>query len=291
MELLQLTYFCDAAESENFSKTAAKYNVPPSGVSQSIKRLEYELSVKLFVRRSNKITLSDEGRAFYKGAKAALNSLSDAKRRLKDFGSTPSGEIRIALRTHRRTVTEAIESFKKKYPEVSFVLTHERNTGDYDLIITSQENGYPGYERQLLLEEQLLLAMSEGEEYRGNKLPNYNDCRFVTMGSGSDFYDATVDACHKAGFFPDIAIQTDDPYYVRKYVEMGLGVTLVPSVSWRGLFSDKARIVEVGSIFRKVFLYTKDESIMSRACRLFLPYLEETFEREAKNPQKPLNKA
>ena len=42
MELLQLTYFCDAAVTQNFSKTAQKYNVPPSNISQSIKRLEIE---------------------------------------------------------------------------------------------------------------------------------------------------------------------------------------------------------------------------------------------------------
>ena len=43
MELLQLTYFCDAAETENFSRTAQRFTVPPSNISQSIKRLETEL--------------------------------------------------------------------------------------------------------------------------------------------------------------------------------------------------------------------------------------------------------
>ena len=36
MELLQLTYFCDAAESQNFSHTAQKFRVPPSNVSQKV---------------------------------------------------------------------------------------------------------------------------------------------------------------------------------------------------------------------------------------------------------------
>ena len=47
MELLQLMYFCDAAETENFSRTAKKYHVPPSDISQSIKRLELELSAEV----------------------------------------------------------------------------------------------------------------------------------------------------------------------------------------------------------------------------------------------------
>ena len=55
MELLQLMYFCDAAEEENFSHTAQKYQVPPSNISQSVKRLEAELGVKLFDRSANRI--------------------------------------------------------------------------------------------------------------------------------------------------------------------------------------------------------------------------------------------
>ena len=55
MELLQLKYFCDAAETENFSKTAEKYLVPTSNISQSIKRLEKELDTELFEHRANRI--------------------------------------------------------------------------------------------------------------------------------------------------------------------------------------------------------------------------------------------
>ena len=55
MDLLQLKYFCDSAESQNFSQTARKYQVPPSGVSQSVKRLENELGTPLFERKNNKV--------------------------------------------------------------------------------------------------------------------------------------------------------------------------------------------------------------------------------------------
>lgn len=47
MELLQLTYFCDAASTQNFSQTAKRLNVPPSNISQSVKRLEEELGAEL----------------------------------------------------------------------------------------------------------------------------------------------------------------------------------------------------------------------------------------------------
>ena len=65
MELLQLAYFCDAAITQNFSKTAEKYSVPTSNISQSIRRLEKELSVTLFDRTANRVSLNKEGLLFY----------------------------------------------------------------------------------------------------------------------------------------------------------------------------------------------------------------------------------
>ena len=47
MELLQLTYFCHAAETESFAKTAREMGVPAAGISQSVKRLETELGATL----------------------------------------------------------------------------------------------------------------------------------------------------------------------------------------------------------------------------------------------------
>ena len=72
MEFLQIKYFCDAAETENLSKTAERYFVPTSSVSQSIKRLENELGCELFEHRTNKILLNSAGKRFYTNASQAL---------------------------------------------------------------------------------------------------------------------------------------------------------------------------------------------------------------------------
>ena len=84
MELLQLKYFCDSAETENFSKTAQKFYVPPSNISQSINRIEKELGIKLFVRSSNRIMLNKNGIEFYKRIKQALFLIDDAKKAVTD---------------------------------------------------------------------------------------------------------------------------------------------------------------------------------------------------------------
>ena len=79
MEILQLKYFCDAAQTENFSVTAAKHHVPTSCVSQSVRRLEKELGCELFFRSANRISLNENGKRFYGGVQRALNALEEAK--------------------------------------------------------------------------------------------------------------------------------------------------------------------------------------------------------------------
>ena len=74
MEILQLKYFCDAVQTQNFSKTAKKFLVPPSNISQTIKRLEKELETPLFERHINRIKVNDAGLYFYKNAKTASYS-------------------------------------------------------------------------------------------------------------------------------------------------------------------------------------------------------------------------
>ena len=71
MEILQLLYFCSAAETENFAQTAKVYGVPATSISQSVRRLEKELEVTLFDRVANGVKLNERGKVFYAKQKNA----------------------------------------------------------------------------------------------------------------------------------------------------------------------------------------------------------------------------
>ena len=124
MELLQLKYFCDAAITENFSITAKKYGLPTSAISQTIKRLENELGVKLFDRNANKVTLNEQGELFYNKVNSALNIFEDAKKQVCESNDEIPDNITLLIRTNRRVVTKAIERYKVKYPNVNFIIKH-----------------------------------------------------------------------------------------------------------------------------------------------------------------------
>ena len=286
MELLQLTYFCDAAKTENFSHTAEKFNVPASNISQTVKRLEDELGVKLFRRSSNKIFLSEEGRIFYEGAKRALDSLSAAKNRLADIDGVGSGEIRLLIQTCRRVVTNAIEQYKQKFPGVSILINHNPGDGayDYDFIISDSVENPSEYRSEFLVTEKILLATKIGSEFDAKppkSLSELESERFIALDN-SRLFDFTEQLCKTEGFTPNVVIRTDDPYYVRKYVEMGLGVALVPSVSWRGQFSSEAKLIDVGGYTRDTKLFVKKEKEFTKSEQAFYDILLAIFYNESK---------
>ncbi len=277
MELLQLTYFCDAAESENFTKTAQKFGVPASNISQTVHRLENELGVSLFDRRANKAVLNEAGRVFYEKVRAALNLVEEGKKRLNDLKGIVSGEIRLLILTNRNTVTKAIENFKEKYPNVVFSVSHRMDNAedDFDFIISDEPPFGRKLQRRLLITDEMMLAVLKGSRWDREEitLSDLRNERFISMHSNSSLYRIASKICNDAGFVPNIAIQSDDPYYMRKYIELGMGVAIVPSVSWEGLFSENITLKSLGGIKRETYIYSDSEKYMPTVVKLFLDEL------------------
>ena len=286
MELLQLKYFCDAAECENFSKTAEKNRVPTSNISQTVKRLEKELGVQLFRRGPNKITLSEDGKIFYNGAKRALFALEEAVLGLAETGKEVGGEIKLLIRAHRRIIASAIERFKNEYPKIQLSINHDREAAysDYSFIISDGTEQREHYQRELLLTERVILAVPKSHHLAKREhvdVGELADEGFICMSHGSSLADLSLAICRAEGFAPKVLINAEDPYYVRKYVEMGLGIALVPEISWRGLFSDNTALLDIGDYKRNIYLYMQSDKVLSRAERAFADVIREAFKEEA----------
>lgn len=277
MELLQLMYFCHAAKSENFSKTAKEFQVPPSDISQSIHRLEKELGVQLFDRSANRIKVNYRGKQFFENVSTALSLIDKAKETINDTDSI-SGEIRLLVETNRRIVTMAIESFSREHKDVSFFVnnSYNENVDNYDVIITDRPVAKQYYKSIPLVLEKFLLASRKDYSFvqnGGSTVPDLEKERFITMGEASGVYRVTNEICSRAGFVPNIVIQSDDPFYIRKYIEMGLGIAFVPAVSWSGMFSENIVLRDITDYQRSTCAYYDSNKYLSNAVREFLTVL------------------
>ena len=69
MEIRQLKYFLQVAETLNFTQSAVRLAITQPAVSQHIRLLESELDTKLFLRENKALRLTDEGEIAVKYAK------------------------------------------------------------------------------------------------------------------------------------------------------------------------------------------------------------------------------
>ena len=286
MELLQLTYFCSAAETENFSKTAKKYTVPTSNISQSIHRLEDELDASLFDRSANRIVLNEQGKLFYEKIKPAIMLIEEAKNTVLN-NEEIFGEINIQAKSNRHIITDAIENFPNNYNKVSFSINHsdDEDVDKYDLIITDKIMPQKHLKKQLLVVDKILLAINKSNPLAQKEdlcVKDLENERFITMGNERGIFELTNDICASAGFIPNIVIQSDDPFYIRKYVEMGLGICFYPSLSWKGMFAPSVAIKQIVDIKRNTYVYTNTQKYMSKAVKLFYETLLETASKYGK---------
>lgn len=82
MNTVQLECFVAVAEHLNFSKASRALKITQPAVSHQIQALEEELEVKLFIRTSKNVTLTQEGILFLADAQLILKTAFSAKERL-----------------------------------------------------------------------------------------------------------------------------------------------------------------------------------------------------------------
>lgn len=146
MRLGSIELFCLAAEQASFTGAANIAGVTPAAVSRSIGRMEERLGVRLFVRTTRQIRLTDGGRRYYDQCRQALLQLVEAEREVTGAQAAPAGPLRVSAPTpyaHYRLLP-LLPQFRRQYPDVT-VEVHVSNRNidfageSYDIAIRGRD--------------------------------------------------------------------------------------------------------------------------------------------------------
>lgn len=154
VQLGSIELFVLAGEQGSFTAAAAVAGVTPAAVSRSISRLEERLGVRLFVRTTRQIRLTEGGKAYFEQCRQALSQLVEAEREVTGQQAAPAGKLRISAPTpyaHSRLL-ERLAAFRVQYPEVQ-VEVHISNRN-----IDFAEEGYDLAVRGRLPHDSTLVA-------------------------------------------------------------------------------------------------------------------------------------
>lgn len=90
----EMEVFVRAVDLGGFTNAAKKLRLTPSGVSKLISRLETRLGTRLLNRTTRKLTLTEEGQAFYHRALRILAEMEEAEREAAS-GAAPRGRLTV----------------------------------------------------------------------------------------------------------------------------------------------------------------------------------------------------
>lgn len=96
LELDDIQVFCRAAESISFTEASITLDMTPSAVSKAIQRLEKKLKLKLFIRSTRSMRLTEEGKSYYEICRRSLENIQEIENQLLN-NSVPRGTLRISL--------------------------------------------------------------------------------------------------------------------------------------------------------------------------------------------------
>ena len=115
-----IAVFVRVVELGNLSAAGRDMRISPAVASNRIKELEKHLGVRLLNRTTRQLTPTEQGRAFYDGAKKVLEAVADAEAAVSALSGQPRGTIRVTapLGLGRRLIASGIPEFRDRYPDI-----------------------------------------------------------------------------------------------------------------------------------------------------------------------------
>ncbi|WPU63501.1 LysR family transcriptional regulator [Peredibacter starrii] len=134
--------FVKVAETGSFSRAAKSLGVSKSHISKTIRQLEEDLGIALFLRSTRKIQLTSRGEKFLMDSKASLEKLEGAKQDIIHSSETPRGTLRVTLAGifGENYIAPVVIKMAKDYPELQIELNFDARIVDliaekYDVAI------------------------------------------------------------------------------------------------------------------------------------------------------------
>ncbi|MEH6712043.1 MAG: LysR family transcriptional regulator [Paraglaciecola polaris] len=118
--LQDLRIFCETAQQGSLSACARKMDLSPAVVSASLKRLEAELGILLFIRSTRSIRLTQKGEQFLRHCKEALAIMAEATTAMHTEDAELSGIIQLSAPSDlgRNILLPWLDDFMQIHPKL-----------------------------------------------------------------------------------------------------------------------------------------------------------------------------
>lgn len=291
MQIESLKVFCDLAETESFTKAAQINQVTQSAVSQTITSLERLFDSLLIERSKKNFRLTPEGDVLYDYSKRILQTYDSLHSKLQDLEDIVSGNIRLAtiysLGLH--VLPPYLKKFLKNYPTVNVHVEYRRADQVYEDVLGNVVDigliAYPVRDAKLevvpLLKDPLVVVSQPQHPFAKLdqvKFKALDGQKFVHFDRDIPTRKAVDKLFKDHGVTVDTVMEFDNVETVKRAVEIGAGVSIVPQATVRQEIQSRslaASPLEGGDYARPVAALYKKNKVLSPALRQLLTVLKE----------------
>lgn len=296
MDFDQLFYFQTAARRKSLTKASEILNLSQPALSRSILRLEEEVGVPLFERKSRGIILNQYGKVFLNYADQVLSDMQEAKQKIRDMADPHHGTLSIAfIQTLGSSfLPDLINDFHKEFPNIQFQLSQnitrrilkETLAAHIDIGFCSPQEPHENLCSIPVLIEELFLIVPTTHRLAGKENANLSevaDDPFILFKPQTALHDLIENFCHEAGFHPREVFEGYEERTVADLVGANFGVAIVPHIP--NLDKDKVSAIRVQSpkCFRAIHMVWRKNGYMSPAVKNFKEFVEKRAMGIAKN--------
>ncbi|MBQ7827206.1 MAG: LysR family transcriptional regulator [Clostridia bacterium] len=248
MEITQIRYFLDVAETEHMTQSADRLHIAQPALSRSIKNLEEELGVPLFVSRGRNIVLSEYGRFLQAKLSPMISELDRLPELLGTMAKLRSETVHLNVLAASSLITEAIIEYKAKHKDLNFQLLQNTQSDVFDIEITTEICHGDTADNEYVCHEKIFLAVPNNGRYRGRKTVSLRDAEdegFISLMGSLQFRYICDSFCRKAGFRPELIFESDNPAAVKNMIAANMGVGFWPEFTWGHIESDNVLLLEI----------------------------------------------
>ncbi|MDM3885633.1 LysR family transcriptional regulator [Pseudomonas sp. BCRC 81390] len=112
--------FVATGELESFAAAARRLDISPAAVTRAVSALEEQLGVKLLLRTTRSVRLTEAGNRYLEDTRHILASIHEANEAAAGINSTPKGDLAVTapILFGKKFVMPCIVRYLQQYPEV-----------------------------------------------------------------------------------------------------------------------------------------------------------------------------
>lgn len=248
MNLKQLEAFVQVAEGGSFSKAARELYLTQPTISAHVSSLEKELNVRLFIRNTKEVNLSEDGKDLYRYAKQMV----ELERKIEErFGKKEEEEkqcITIAASTvpAQYLLPKILLKFRERYPDEQFRIMETDSSAVITQIIDHVvEIGFTGTVLEKkhckyipFYKDELAVITPDTEKYRRFKetegIEWIKEEQVILREEGSGTRKEAVKQLKEAGIditSLNVIASIGNQETIKRSVKQGVGITILSKLA------------------------------------------------------------